>query len=261
MVTLRNEDQIAVIDQGELVSYQVEGYEFMHQKGDPGWGHTDTEMFPVIGPTEKAGYRVQVSKGNAIQDQHGLLRELEYTSEGEDGKSATFVKEYESGTLVRNSKFPERSTAQQLIWPFKFKFRKYFSLGPKSLKITFTISGERDMPYMLGYHPAFALRSPDARVVSNGRIYRLDEVMAAGDRAVKVENTDTVLLEDHKNLEIITKGFGQFMLWSPVSNMICVEPVTFYPYEVDQVSLHEGFRFLDCPEIEYEVELTPKMNT
>ncbi len=96
MVILKHGNQVVKIEGGELVSYRAEGYEFMHQKGEPGWGNTDTEMFPIIGPTAGAGYRVQVPKGNAVQDQHGLLRELTYIPEGQEEHSASYVKDYKA---------------------------------------------------------------------------------------------------------------------------------------------------------------------
>ncbi len=259
MVILKNGNQVVKIEGGELVSYRAEGYEFMHQKGEPGWGNTDTEMFPIIGPTAGAGYRVQVPKGNAVQDQHGLLRELTYIPEGQEEHSASYVKDYKAGTLVSNSKYPDRSKAPKLMWPFSFVFRKHFHLDEEGLRITFLISGERDMPYMVGYHPAFQLRSPDARVIAEGKSIGLKEVMASGDRALEIADTETLVLEDEKNMGIRTRGFGRFMLWSPTPNMICVEPVTFYPYAVEQTALHEGFRFLDRPEIKFEVMLIPNM--
>ena len=259
MVTLRQGHQTVKIDQGELISYRVGETEFMHQKGQPGWGHTDAEMFPLIGPTEKAGYRVQVPRGNAIQDQHGLLRELTYDLDKSTETSAAYVKNYKAGTLVPNSKYPERSRARQLLWPFSFQFRKHFELSGEELKIRFVVSGDRDMPFMLGYHPAFALHTPEARVVSSEKSFSLREVMEAGDRAVEVSDTDTLFLEDREAIKIKTQGFGHFMLWSPTPNMICVEPVTFYPYAVEQQFIHEGFLFLEGDTMEFEVVLTPKL--
>lgn len=73
MVQLKNKDTVIGIDQGELVSYVFSGHQFMHQKGSPGWGSTDTEMFPIIGPVNEADFRVKTPKGKAIQDQHGLF--------------------------------------------------------------------------------------------------------------------------------------------------------------------------------------------
>ncbi len=257
MVTLRQGLQTVQIDQGELVSFRVGETEYMHQKGQPGWGHTDAEMFPIIGPTEKAGYRVQVPRGNAIQDQHGLLRELTYDLENKTDTSASYIKVYKAGTLVANSKYPERSKARQLLWPFSFKFQKCFEHTDTGLKIGFVVSGDRDMPIMLGYHPAFSLQSPNARVVSSDTSFSLEEVMAVGDRALEVADTDTLVLEDLSKIKIKTRGFGHFMLWSPSPNMICVEPVTFYPYAVEQPLLHEGFQFLEGENTKFEVELIP----
>ncbi|NER10575.1 Aldose 1-epimerase [Muriicola jejuensis] len=261
MVTLEYKDQVAVIEGGELISYKDEGFEYMHQKGQPGWGNSDAEMFPVIGPTAAAGYRVQVPKGNAVLDQHGHLRELRYTQQEQKERSATYIKQYTAGTLISNSKYPARSKAPKLIWPFSFVFKKHFQLGEEGLKITFGISGDKDMPYMLGYHPAFQLRTENARVIAEGRSYGLREVMEAGDRALEVSGTELLILEDEKRIGLRTRGFGQFMLWSPVASMICVEPITFYPYAVEQTFLHEGFRHLDGPEATFEVLLIPNIKS
>ncbi|MBT8284039.1 MAG: aldose 1-epimerase [Flavobacteriaceae bacterium] len=258
MVTLKNNNQTVVIDSGEIISYQLNDYEYLHQKGSPGWGHTDTEMFPIIGPTENAGYRVQVPKGNAIQDQHGLLRELKYSLESNDDQSASFSKEYIAGTVIQNSKYPERSKVGRLIWPFSFRFEKRVVLLKDCLEITFVISGDKDMPYMLGYHPAFKLRSASAQVVSDDISYSLDEVMDAGNIALHVPQKESLILKDERELQLVTSGFGHFMLWSPVSNMICIEPITFYPYSVEQRFLHEGFKHLNQPEAEFKLRIIPK---
>ena len=46
-----------------------------------------------------------------------------------------------------------------------------FALTDEGLEIAFTVSGERDMPFMLGYHPAFKLHSktPENRLREKGR--------------------------------------------------------------------------------------------
>lgn len=255
MITLQNKEQKVSIVNGELTSYQIDRYELMHQIGSPGWGHTDTEMFPIIGPTDKVGFRVHVPKGNAIQDQHGLLRELSYTVDKKEDTTVTYVKEYSAGSVVLNSKFPDKSTAQRLIWPYSFKFKKTLSLSENSLKITFGVSGEKDMPFMIGYHPAFKLRTTKAQIRTSTALYGLEEIMIAGNLAVEVPQTEELFLEDERVIRIQTKGFGHFMLWSPVENMICVEPITFYPYAVDQAFLQEGFMYLDKQEAKFQIEL------
>jgi len=245
------------IDDGELVSYLVDEYEFIHQKGSPGWRNSDTEMFPVIGPTAKAGFRVQVPKGNAIQDQHGLLRELKYETVSKTKTSAVFLKTYKSGTVIKNSKYPEKSTAQWLVWPFDFQFRKAFALTKKGLEITFIVSGERDMPFMLGYHPAFKLYSENPIITTTNETISLDQVLSVGSRALEVADCDSIVLNDEKNLTLKTEGFGNFMLWTEVPNMICIEPITFYPYNTEQMRLHEGFEYLGAAKKEFKVQIIP----
>ncbi|MGB5667231.1 MAG: aldose 1-epimerase, partial [Maribacter sp.] len=75
MVVLKVDKQKVKIDAGELVGYLVDAHEYIHQKGSPGWRNSDTEMFPIIGPTADADFKVKTPNGIAVQDQHGLLRE------------------------------------------------------------------------------------------------------------------------------------------------------------------------------------------
>ena len=257
MVKLSLKNQEVVIDQGELVSYQVDGYEFIHQKGQPGWRNSDTEMFPIIGPTAEAGFRVHVPRGNAILDQHGLLRELDYELISNSETNAHYRKNYQRGEVVMNSKYPEKSTVQRLIWPFAFQFEKHFQLGPEGLKISFHVSGEHDMPFMLGYHPAFKLRLAEPKVKTDDKVISLQEIIEVGNRALEVANCDTITLSDEKDLRVETEGFGSFMLWTEVENMVCIEPITFYPYSLGQENLHEGFMHLDTDQLVFTVNLIP----
>lgn len=256
MIELRNKDQEVTIEAGELIGYRVAGHEYIHQKGDTGWRNSDTEMFPIIGPTAEAGFRVHVPRGNAILDQHGLLRELDYEIIHQTETEARFRKTYRAGTVVMNSKFPDRSTAQRLIWPFEFQFEKHFLLTESDLRISFAISGEKDMPYMLGYHPAFKLHSDSPVIVAGERTIDLQEVLDVGSRALEVSDCDSILLKDKKELKIETKGFGHFMLWTEVPGMICIEPITYYPYSLPQSELHEGFMYLNEDQRIFEVRIT-----
>ncbi|MGY8914615.1 MAG: aldose 1-epimerase, partial [Flavobacteriales bacterium] len=54
----------------------------------------------------------------------------------------------------------------------------------------------------------------------------------------------SITLNDRKKLTITTQGFGSFMLWTEVPNMVCIEPITFYPYAVTQQRLAAGFQEL-----------------
>lgn len=244
MTTLRLGNQLVSIDAGELVSYQVNGHEYIHQKGSPGWRNSDTEMFPVIGPTNEANFRVATPKGDAIQDQHGLLREMEYVISDHNGNWVEFVKNYSANTKVPNSKFPEKSTERELTWPYDFQFKKRFELKEDTLEISFEISGEIGMPFMLGYHPAFKLHNNNAVIETGERKITINEVKDVGSRALLVSEVSTIILSDEKSIKISTSGFQHLMLWTEVPNMVCIEPITFYPYAVKQKHLNSGFEIL-----------------
>lgn len=242
--TLKAGDHQVKIEAGELVGYQVSGHEYMHKKGNPGWRNVDTEMFPLIGPTNEAGFKVNTPKGFATQDQHGLLREMDYVLADSSKSKAVFSKTYLANTEVLNSKFPAKSTAEKLSWPYDFEFVKTFELIDNSLEITFSISGEEGMPFMLGYHPAFMLHTKDAVISTGNQDITIPEVMAVGNRALQIPKTDSITLKDEKSIQITSEGFSHFMLWTEVPNMVCIEPITFYPYAVAQENLAEGFTVL-----------------
>lgn len=257
MVILTLGDYTAKIDSGELVSFIVQGHEYIHQKESPGWRNSDTEMFPIIGPTAAADYLVKTPRGNAVQDQHGILREMDYVLVEQSESKVIFQKCYIADTKIKNSKFPDKSSVEILHWPYDFKFEKQFELSEDNLSITFKISGEKGMPFMLGYHPAFKILTEQPYIVTENRIVSLSEVLQVGNRALHLQNCESLVLQDSKGLSIKTYGFGDFMLWTAVSNMICIEPITFYPYAVPQQDLDEGFMILEQNEAEFVVQIIP----
>jgi galactose mutarotase-like enzyme len=214
-------------------------------------------MFPIIGPTNEAKFQVQTPKDIAIQDQHGLLRELEYERIAFSENEAVFLKKYSAHTPVANSKYPEKSNKQFLFWTYDFDFQKKFELKTHGLEISFTVSAERDTPFMLGYHPAFKLYSDNPAIVANDETISLNQILEVGSRAMQVKNCQEIILKDQKELKIRTEGFGNFMLWTEVANMLCIEPITFYPYAVAQKNLHEGFQYLKDSHKVFRVFLEP----
>jgi galactose mutarotase-like enzyme len=105
------------------------------------------------------------------------------------------------------------------------------------------------MPFMLGYHPAFLLSNTGKEIfVSKNETCTLVDVYKAGSNAFPILNSNTIILKniDKPNLEISTKGFHNFMLWTEVDNMVCIEPITQYTSYTDQkfseenMSLSEG---------------------
>jgi galactose mutarotase-like enzyme len=245
LVYLKNNNCTVVIEKGELIRFKKDSVEYIHQKGSKGWRNSDIEMFPIIGPTSKNKYTVHTKKGDAIQDQHGLLRELEYVLVSSTEKTGHFIKEYQKNTKIRNSKFPEKSIEKDLFWPFDFTFEKKFHLENNTLKIDFIITSNKGMPYMLGYHPAFLLsNSGKETLIVNDKKITLSEIQDAGHNAYPVLNTEKIVLENiNKNhLEISTTGFNNFMLWTQVENMLCIEPITQYTSYTDQKFSEDNMR-------------------
>lgn len=244
-VVLENKHCKVVIEEGELISLQKENLEYIHQKGSKGWRNSDDEMFPVIGPTSKNNFRIHTKNGDAIQDQHGLLRELDYTLISANDTNASFIKKYKKKSLVKNSKFPLKSTAKELFWTYDFTFEKKYFLENTTLKIEFIIKSEKGMPFMLGYHPAFLLSNTGKEILrANDKKITLSDVYKAGANAYPILNANKIILEniDRNHLEITTENFRNFMLWTEVDNMICIEPITQYTSNTDQKFSEENMR-------------------
>ena len=220
------------IHKGELISYQKKGIEYIHQKENKGWNNSDTEMFPVIGPTLKNNFVVSTPKGKAVLDQHGLLREFEYVLYKNELKSAIYSKEYLKNTRLKNRKYPNKSTEEFIFWPYDFKFEKKFKLTDEALEISFEINSEKEMPFMLGYHPAFELSGLSNETLSTqDKKITLATIFNSGSDALPILNTNEIILKHFKknNLKINTTGFEHFMLWTEVNTMLCIEPITHFP--------------------------------
>lgn len=252
-------NSVVKIEKGELVSYQFKGIELMHQKGTPGWRNTDTEMFPLIGPTAENNFKVETPKGTCIQDQHGLLRELEYKLINKTENRIQFEKRYKANTPVKNSKFPDKSPEAFLSWPYDFSFLKSYELSAEGLKVIFEVNAAEDMPFMLGYHPAFKLSGDLNEIIATDtKSIAIEEVIAVGDTAFPVLHTNTIRLkkDGELDIEIVTKGFDNYMLWAPVPTMVCIEPITAYPYVAGGIASGNLFQKL-LENNSFEVVISP----
>lgn len=251
IIPLSNSINSVTIENGELISFTSGSQEFIHQKVNLGWRKSDDEMFPVIGPLDKNNYRLETKKGDGILDQHGLLRELSYQFISQSKTEASFQKKYKAGELVRNSKFPEKSSEEFVSWPFDFEFMKRYSLSENKLHIEFTIQSAAGMPYMLGYHPAFLLAGNEQEILESGsKQITLQDVYDVGSNAFPVLETNEILLknEGKPNIKISTENFNNFMLWTEVPNMICIEPITQYTSYTDQIFSEENMRICNGKE-------------
>jgi len=249
---LINSNIFVRIDSGEITSLKVFNEEILHNKSDCGWNHTEIEMFPIIGPSKK-NFKVL----NSILDQHGILRELDYYLKLEENNKLIFEKKYLKNTKIKNSKFGSKDSPEFIFWEFDFIFRKTIELFENYLKISFEIICDENMPFMLGFHPAFKLSGDlDEIVKFNDFEIGIDEILKVGNTAKPVLNCSDINLikKSGLNVNLKTIGFDNFMLWSPNKNMICIEPITFYPYTKNK-KLEDGFINLE-EKNKFEVEIS-----
>lgn len=143
--TLKNGNSSAVIDSkgAELKSYSVGSAELMWC-GDPKyWGKTSPFLFPMIGNL-RGGKTSIYGKEYAIS-KHGFARDNEFTLAEEAENRAVFT-------------FSATEATKQ-CFPFDFTVSLEYTLENDQLKITYRVTNnsDRDMPYCIGAHPAFAL--------------------------------------------------------------------------------------------------------
>jgi len=254
-----NKNSSATINKGELINYIKNNEELIHQKNEPGWRSSDTEMFPIIGPTIKNNYEISTPKGKCFQEQHGLSRELEYIKTKETQNSTEFTKIYKKNTQIKNSKYPTNSTQEFVSWPYNFKITKTFELNNKSLIIKFNIETEKEMPYMFGYHPAFKLSGNNSEYLqTKNKNITILNILDKGHNAYPILNCKEINLikQNKQNIKIQTQGFNNIMMWTMVSNMLCIEPITQYPELINQKYSEKNMRISSGKET-FSIEITP----
>lgn len=157
---------------GELMSWRVGGRELIWH-GDPAhWSRRAPILFPVVGAS--AGAAVQVDGRTYPMPQHGFARDSLFTLE-ENSDAALRLR------LVDDE-------ASRARYPFAFALDVAAELGPETLRIAFTVTnrGPAEMPYALGFHPAFpwpldgAAREGHAVVFAEAERLQVPEVAAGG---------------------------------------------------------------------------------
>ena len=93
-------------------------------------------------------------------------------------------------------------------------------------------------------------------IISDDKKITLSDIYKAGSNAFPVLNTDKIILKniDKKDLEITTKNFHNFMLWTEVDNMLCIEPITQYTSYTNQKFSEENMS-LSTGKNEFSVEI------
>lgn len=135
----------------ELTSFVVDDREYLWQADPTFWGKHAPVLFPIVGSIR--GGEATCSEGACRMERHGLARTAEHAVVGmaEDGSAVTF--EY-------------RDTPETLkAYPYHFKLNMTYAItGDATLTQTFTVTntGDVDLPFSVGGHPAFNVPAPGA---------------------------------------------------------------------------------------------------
>jgi galactose mutarotase-like enzyme len=231
----------------EPVSWRVGGRELIWH-GDPAhWPRHAPILFPVIG--ESSGGQIRVEGRSYLMPRHGFARDLRFT----------LVEQTEKSAKLRLT----ASEATRAHFPFDFAFDVAVSLGPDSLSLTFEVANadEHDMPYALGFHPAFPwpldggdrqghaisfeteegpaipditgaglLRPGSRRLPFRGRTLPLDPSLFAHDALVLLDARSRSLrftASSGAALGFIVEDFPHFALWTkPTAPFLSIEAWT-----------------------------------
>lgn len=133
----------------QLSSYKVSGNEYLWQADPAFWGKHAPILFPIVGSLRDG--RATSAQGDCTMPRHGLARinEHKLMSVSEDGSSATYE-------LVSNDEM-------RAVYPFDFKLNMTYTINPDgSLTTTFAVTntGDVDLPFSVGGHPAFNVPVP-----------------------------------------------------------------------------------------------------
>jgi galactose mutarotase-like enzyme len=253
IINIETKNNKAQICSGELVSFEQGGIQYIHGGGKPadlkqkedysGWQKSEIIMFPIVGAV--VGYKVRLEDRFVNHDIHGISNAIEFVTENQKSNSVQLVQRYDGVTPIKNPNYKPRSACPEYLeWPFKYELRKSIELTETGIKISISLTNKSsiDMPYMLGFHPAFRTLGKVHTAVFvelSGESYTLEEVIKEsieGNGALFLKGVERLSYENtstKKGFEFVSGNFNNIMMWSPGkdSGMFCIEPITNLPEE------------------------------
>lgn len=237
----------------ELCSVRKDGVEYIWQAGDA-WKRYAPILFPFIcspkGKRYKAGGREYTMPSN-----HGFARDMEFEPLGSDDKSISFKLTSNEQTLR--------------IYPYDFELDVRFTVSGDSVEVLNRVknTGDKDMYFYLGGHPAFncpleeglsfddyeiryeknetitqqLLNGGERTVIENEAGYRLTRALFDNDVIMKDKpNSKSVTLMSPKGSRSVTLRYPEsecIAVWSSTGNdearFVCLEPWTSVPVYCD----------------------------
>lgn len=153
VTTIKRGNLTAAVDSmgAQLTSLALNGKEYLWQADPAFWGKHAPILFPIVGSLRDN--KATSAAGPCEMNRHGIARIVEHKLVGvsEDGSSVTY----------ELTDTPESLKA----YPFRFKLDMTYALtGDATLTQTFKVTntGEVDLPFSVGGHPAFNVPVPGA---------------------------------------------------------------------------------------------------
>ncbi|MBU1975264.1 MAG: hypothetical protein KKG59_02555 [Nanoarchaeota archaeon] len=236
---------------GQLVSLIFNGIEYFHDGGKSsfnglGWGNSEIVPYPIFGPADNQ--EVKVDYKTFSLEQHGISR---HTNENpfvpqvqEKSNILTLVQKY-SGQDISNPKYESgNGRPEHLNW-LPYTLEKTFELTDKGLicKLTVTNNSEINMPYMIGWHPAFKVQGTveEGEFVDDRgiKIATLADVIKYSNippqEALTKERMNSITYRNKntgQGVRVSSENFSNnVMLWSPSydAGMLCIEHTSRLP--------------------------------
>jgi galactose mutarotase-like enzyme len=233
---------------GQLVSLVSKDNEFMHDGGSPdwkgkGWANSELIMFPVFGPVD--GYSADLGGQIFSLDQHGIARntkDLPFVLESNSDGTMVWVQSYD-GRQIPNPKYvPGKEAPQFLNWT-AYELKKIFTIRHNKVLCSLQVTNKSDvnMPYVIGWHPAFKMLGDAHLGIYSGDMSRqitdLEQVAKSTYPAPGALILKGVTSVVYANLKSgaglrVSADFGQdTLVWTPAldSGMLCIENSTKFP--------------------------------
>lgn len=134
--------------QVKSVIHKDDGVEHMWQADESVWGYHAPILFPYCGKL-KDGKMIAKGKEYLSPAQHGFARTMEHS----------LVAQTADTLVLQITDTPETLA----VWPYHFRLMSAFTIEGDVLHHTLTVENqdEEEMPFGIGFHPAFALPFDD----------------------------------------------------------------------------------------------------
>ncbi len=177
-ITIRNEFVTAVISEqaAEVISFKRNdnGIEMIWCRDPAYWFNCNPVLFPYTGPLIDGKYEY---KGNTYElGQHGFARRARFTFTQCDDTSTTLVLKYSEETMK--------------VYPFRFELTVNYRLEGCKLILSYKVTNldEVDLPFDIGFHPAFNCpMTPDKKY---------------SDYCIEFEQEENLAIEGREDLQI-----------------------------------------------------------